>query len=49
VPCLVRWPGVITPGTILNDIVSHEDWLPTFLAADIPDVKEKLTQGYKAI
>ena len=33
VPLAVRWPGVIKPGTVINDIVSHEDWLPTFLAA----------------
>ena len=29
VPLLVRWPGVIKPGTIVNDIVSQEDWMPT--------------------
>ena len=23
-------PGIIKPGTVINDIVSHEDWLPTF-------------------
>ena len=33
VPLVVRWPGVITPGTEINEIVSHEDWLPTLLAA----------------
>ena len=33
VPCLVRWPGVIKPGTIINEIMSQEDWMPTFLAA----------------
>jgi arylsulfatase len=33
VPCMIRWPGVITPGTIVNDIGSHEDMLPTLLAA----------------
>ena len=46
VPCVVRWPGVIKPGTIINDIMSHEDWLPTFLAAaGDPDVKTKLLTG----
>ena len=40
VPCVVRWPGVIKPNTIINDIASHEDWMPTFLdAAGVPDVK----------
>ena len=33
VPCFVRWPGHFQAGTILNGIVSHEDWLPTFAAA----------------
>jgi arylsulfatase A-like enzyme len=33
VPCLARWPGVIKPGIVINEITSHEDWLPTFLAA----------------
>src|SRR5215467_8942801 len=32
VPCLVRWPGKIKPGTVSNEIVAHHDWLPTFLA-----------------
>ena len=33
VPALIRWPGVIKPGTVINDIGSHEDMLPTLLAA----------------
>jgi arylsulfatase len=33
VPCMIRWPGVITPGTVINNIGSHEDMLPTLLAA----------------
>jgi arylsulfatase len=49
VPCLVRWPGVVKPGSEINDIMSHEDWLPTFMAAaGEPDIKEKLLNGYKA-
>ena len=49
VPCAIRWPGVIKPGTILNDIVAHEDMLPTLMAAvGQPDIKEKLLSGYKA-
>jgi arylsulfatase len=49
VPCVIRWPGVIKPGTILNDIHSHEDMMPTLLAAaGVSDVKEKLLKGYKA-
>ena len=46
VPCAIRWPGVITPGTINNDIFAHEDMLPTLLAAaGVPDVKEQLLKG----
>jgi arylsulfatase len=49
VPCVIRWPGIIKPGTIYNEIISHEDWMPTLLAAaGVPDVKEKLMKGYQA-
>ncbi|MFK7828743.1 MAG: arylsulfatase [Congregibacter sp.] len=49
VPQVVRWPGVVEPGTVVNEIMSHEDWLPTFLAAaGDPDIKEKLKSGHKA-
>jgi arylsulfatase len=49
VPCMVRWPGVIKPGTIINEIMSQEDWMPTFLAAaGEPDIVEKLKQGHEA-
>lgn len=48
VPCFLRWPGVIKPGTINNDIFSHEDMLPTILAATgVTDVKEQLLKGMK--
>ena len=33
VPLVVRWPGVIKPGSEFNGLVSHEDWLPTLVAA----------------
>ncbi len=49
VPLVVRWPGHIPAGSICNDIVSHHDWMPTFLAAaGAPDVKEKLLRGHDA-
>jgi arylsulfatase len=49
VPMLVRWPGVIKPGTTINEIFSQEDWMPTLLAAaGVPDVTEKLATGYAA-
>ena len=49
VPMIVRWPGVIKQGTIINEIFSQEDWLPTLLAAaGEPDIVEKLKKGYQA-
>jgi arylsulfatase A-like enzyme len=33
VPQLMRWPGKVKAGTIVNDITSHIDWIPTLLAA----------------
>jgi arylsulfatase len=47
VPCAVRWPGVVTPGSVSNGIVHHMDWLPTFVAAaGKEDIKEDLLDGY---
>jgi arylsulfatase A-like enzyme len=49
VPCLIRWPGRIQPGSVSNDIVSALDWLPTLVAAaGEPDIKEKLLRGHQA-
>ncbi|HJU09590.1 MAG TPA: arylsulfatase [Candidatus Binataceae bacterium] len=48
VPIFVRWPGVIKQGSVFNDLASHQDWLPTFLAsAGEADVKEKLLKGQR--
>jgi arylsulfatase len=49
VPALIRWPGTVQPGTVINDIFSHQDWLPTLLsAAGEPDIGGKLKAGYRA-
>ncbi len=51
VPMVVRWPGVLQPGSDHNEIFSQEDWLPTLLAAaGEPDVVAKLESkgGYQA-
>jgi arylsulfatase len=49
VPMVVRWPGVIEPGTKINEIISQEDWLPTLLAAaGEPNIVAKLKKGYRA-
>jgi len=49
VPCLVRWPGVIKPGTVTTELMSHNDWIPTFASiAGEPDIVNKLLKGYNA-
>jgi arylsulfatase len=46
---LVRWPGVIEPGTVTNELMSHNDWIPTLMAiAGEPDIVNKLLTGYEA-
>src|SRR5262249_39415935 len=48
VPALIRWPGVVKPGTVSNEICAHEDMLPTLLAAaGAKDVKNQLLKGLK--
>lgn len=46
VPCLVRWPGKIQPGTYSAEMMSMEDWFTTLSSvAGEPDVAEKLKKG----
>ena len=46
VPAVVRWPGRIEPGQVLNGIVSHNDWFVTLLAAaGAPDIADQLQAG----
>ncbi len=46
-PAFVRWPAKIPAGSVLNGIVSHQDWLATLLAAvGEPNITEKLLNGY---
>jgi arylsulfatase A-like enzyme len=48
VPCIIRWPGKIKPGTVENGIFSGLDWLPTLAdAAGNPDIKVQLLKGVK--
>src|SRR5262252_6968443 len=48
-PLVVRWPGVIKPGTVKNDIFASLDWLPTLVdIAGGPkgdDLKKKIEAG----
>src|SRR5918995_6362087 len=49
VPCVMRWPGVIKPGQVINDICSLQDFIPTFAAAaGEPDLVAKVKTGYEA-
>jgi arylsulfatase len=49
VPAMIRWPGMIAPGSVTNEIVHHMDWLPTFAAAaGKSDIKEDLLDGYRS-
>jgi len=48
VPCVMRWPGVIEPGRVVNDICAHEDFIPTFAAAcGEPDLVGKVKKGHE--
>ena len=48
VPMLVRWPGKIEAGTVSNEIIAQQDWLPTILAAaGESEISEKLKKGHK--
>jgi arylsulfatase A-like enzyme len=49
VPAFMRWPGKIKAGSVSNQMISHMDWLPTFLAAaGEPEIKDKLLKGHQA-
>jgi arylsulfatase len=49
VPCMIRWPGRIKPGSVCNELFSSLDWMPTLLAAaGEPDAKDKLLKGHQA-
>jgi arylsulfatase len=46
VPMLVRWPGVAKSGTVTNELMSHNDWMPTLAAiAGEPHIADKLKKG----
>ena len=48
VPCFIRWPGRVQPGTVFNGIVSGLDWFPTLVAAaGEADIKDKLLKGFQ--
>jgi arylsulfatase len=48
VPCIIRWPGHVKPGTVENGIFSGLDWLPTLAAAaGNPNITEQLLKSVK--
>jgi arylsulfatase A-like enzyme len=48
VPTVVRWPGKVKPNQVINGVMSHMDWLPTFVtAAGNPNIKQELLKGKK--
>jgi len=48
IPMIVRWPGRIQPGTVVDDLVSTVDLAPTFLTAIGMEPPEHL-QGYNIL
>tara|TARA_R110002110_G_scaffold414972_1_gene647272 strand:+ start:192 stop:758 length:567 start_codon:yes stop_codon:yes gene_type:complete len=43
---MVRWPGKIAAGTISNTIMSHLDWVPTFMSVvGNGAIKDELKEG----
>jgi arylsulfatase len=48
-PCVIRWPGVIKPGTVFKEIFASQDWLPTFVeiagGAKGNDLNEQIMAG----
>jgi arylsulfatase len=48
VPTVIRWPGVIKPGTVINEVAAHEDMLTTLMAASgNTTIKQELLEGKK--
>ena len=48
IPCVIRWPGVIQPGRVINEVAALLDFIPTFAAANgEPDLVEKVKAGHQ--
>ena len=48
IPCLIKWPGQIKPGSVSNGIQNHEDLFVTLAAAaGLPNLKDELLSGKK--
>jgi arylsulfatase A-like enzyme len=48
-PLVIRWPGVIKPGTVKNQLFAALDWVPTFVdiagGAKGDDLKKRIEAG----
>ncbi|HSM06417.1 MAG TPA: arylsulfatase [Longimicrobiales bacterium] len=48
VPSMLRWPGKVKPGTILNGIQGHQDMFTSLAAAaGVPDVADRMMEQKK--
>jgi arylsulfatase len=48
VPCIIRWPGKIKPGTVENGMFSGLDWFPSLCAAaGNQNITQQLLEGVK--
>lgn len=46
VPCMVKWPGHIKPGSVSNGVQAHEDLFVSLAsAAGLPNLKQELLTG----
>ena len=49
IPMMVRWPGVVKPGTQYNEMITLMDWFPTFCAAaGEPNITDKMKTGFQS-
>ena len=49
-PFLIRWPGVIKPGTVVKEMVLNVDFAPTFLAmAGLPTPSDMQGRSFAAL
>ena len=48
-PCVIRWPGVIKPGTVKKELFAALDWVPTFVdiagGPKADGLKKQIEQG----
>ncbi|MEM6634737.1 MAG: arylsulfatase [Pseudomonadota bacterium] len=46
VPAMIKWPGVVEPGTTSGEMLTMEDWVPTIMSLlGQPDLKNDLLAG----